>query len=93
MASSRPFCPYRARSCVHYRWHPLFRRRVKVRNVERRGGGRVVNVDAGNGEIKVIAEWMLDAAACSALLLGEPRVSVAALCNLHHRFMLGGVEK
>ncbi|WP_178391874.1 hypothetical protein [Caballeronia sordidicola] len=68
---------------VHYRWHPLFRRRVKVRDVEQRGGGRVVHIDAGDSEVRVIAEWMLDAAACSALVLGEPRVSVAALCNLH----------
>ena len=32
---------------------------------------------------RVIAEWMLDTAACFALVLGEPRLSVAALCNLH----------
>ena len=68
---------------VHYRWHPLFGRRVKVRDVEQRGGGCVVHIDAGDSEVRVIAEWMLDAAACSALVLGEPRVSLAALCNLH----------
>src|ERR1700682_6179670 len=26
---------------VHYRWHPLYGRRVKVRDIEQRGGGRV----------------------------------------------------
>jgi hypothetical protein len=68
---------------VQYRWHPLFRRRVKVRDVEQRSGGRIVHIDAGDGAVKVIAEWMLDAAACSAMRLGEPRVSVVALSNLH----------
>jgi hypothetical protein len=25
---------------VHYRWHPLYGRRVKVRDIKQRGGGR-----------------------------------------------------
>lgn len=83
MASSRSFCPYRQEVEVHYCWHPLCGRRVKVRDIERRGGGRVVHIDAGDGEVRVIAGWMLDAAVCSALALGKPRVDVTALCNLH----------
>lgn len=68
---------------VHYRWHPLYRRRVKVRDVELRGGSPVVHVETDGGVVKLIAMWMLDAPACSAMVLGEPRVSVAALHNLH----------
>jgi hypothetical protein len=68
---------------VHYRWHPLYGRRVKVRDVEERSGGRVVHVEAGPGIVRVMAAWMLDRAVCSAMELGEPRVTVAALCGLH----------
>ncbi|CAH2784541.1 MAG: hypothetical protein CBHOC_1736 [uncultured Caballeronia sp.] len=31
----------------------------------------------------MIAAWMLDAAICSAMVLGEPKVTVEALHNLH----------
>jgi hypothetical protein len=34
----------------------------------------------------MIAGWMLDAAVCSALELGEPRINVATLSELH-RFL------
>jgi len=68
---------------VHYRWHPLYGRRVKVRDIEQRGRGHVVHVESDPCVVKVIAAWMLDPAACSAMKLGEPRVTVAALCDLH----------
>jgi hypothetical protein len=68
---------------VHYRWHPLYGRRVKVRDVELRGGSQVVHIDAGCGTVRMIAGWMLDAAACSCMELGDPRVTIAALCSLH----------
>jgi hypothetical protein len=68
---------------VHYRWHPLYGHRVKVRDVEQRGGSRVVHIDAGCGTVKMIAGWMLDAAVCSSMKLGDPRVTVMALRNLH----------
>src|ERR1700738_2141648 len=63
---------------VHYRWHPLYGRRVKVRDIEQRGGGRVVHIEADPGVVRVVAEWMLDAAVCSAMEPGEPRVTLAA---------------
>jgi hypothetical protein len=47
---------------VHCRWHPLYGRRVKVRDIEHRGGGQVVHIEADD-EVKLIAGWMLDAAA------------------------------
>ena len=68
---------------IHYLWHPLYGRRVKVKDIERRGGGQVVHVEADPGVIRMIAGWMLDAAICSAMVLGEPRVTVATLHNLH----------
>jgi hypothetical protein len=68
---------------VHYRWHPLYGRRVKVRDVEERSGGRVVHVEAAPGIVRVVAAWMLDRAMCSAMEVGEPRVTVAVLCDLH----------
>src|ERR1700737_487634 len=68
---------------VHYRWHPLYGRRVKVRDIEQRGGGRVVHIEADPGVVRVVAGRMLDAAVCSAMEPGEPRVTLAALRSLH----------
>jgi hypothetical protein len=31
----------------------------------------------------MIAGWMLDAPTCSSMALGDPKVTVTALCNLH----------
>lgn len=43
----------------------------------------MVHVEAGPGIVRVVAAWMLDRAVCSAMELGEPRVTVAVLCALH----------
>jgi hypothetical protein len=67
---------------VHYRWHPLHGRRVKVRDVEERSGGRVVHVEASPGVVRVVSAWMLDRVMCSGMALGEPRVTVAVLSEL-----------
>ena len=42
-----------------------------------------MHVDAAPGVVKVVAAWMLDSTECSAMELGEPRVTVAALSDLH----------
>ncbi|WP_429551862.1 hypothetical protein [Paraburkholderia sp. MM5477-R1] len=68
---------------VRYRWHPLYGRRVKVRDIDQRGGGRVVHIEADPGVVRMVAEGMLDAAVCSAMESGEPKVTLAALRNLH----------
>jgi hypothetical protein len=68
---------------VHYRWHPLYGQQVKVRDIEQRGGSQVVHIEAAAGVVKMIAGWMLDAAICSAIELGEPRGTVATLSELH----------
>jgi hypothetical protein len=65
---------------VHYRWHPLYGRRVCQQYSEQRAGGRVVHVEASPGVIVVLADWMFDCAACSGMeKTGAPRVDVATL--------------
>lgn len=44
----------------------------------------MVHVEAMPGVVFVMAAWMLDAAACSAMELGAPRVALPALTELHH---------
>ena len=69
---------------VFYRWHALYGRRVRRQYSEHRATGDVVHVEVEPGVVLVVAAWMLDAASCSGMELGEPRVSVAALADLHH---------
>src|SRR5260370_23090558 len=68
---------------VHYRWHALYGRRVRRQYVERRAGGDVVHVEVAPGVVIVVAAWMLDPAACAGMGLGAPRVTLAALAELH----------
>lgn len=43
--------------------------------------------------ITIVPAWMLDPAVCVGMKLGEPRVSVAALRELHHRLVERGLRK
>jgi hypothetical protein len=52
---------------VHYRWHPLYGRRIKVRDIKQRVGGRVGHIEAVLGIARVVPEWMPDAVAFSAM--------------------------
>jgi hypothetical protein len=69
---------------VHYRWHPLFGRRVRRHYGEQRASGEVVHVEAAPGVVTVVAAWMLDPVACAEMEIGAPRVALAALAELHH---------
>jgi hypothetical protein len=40
----------------------------------------------------VVAAWMLDPAVCAGMQLGVPRVSVAALVDLHHLLVEGSLR-
>lgn len=69
---------------VFYRWHALYGRRLLRQYGEHRATGDVVYVEVEPGVVLVMAAWMLDAASCSGMELGEPCASVAALADLHH---------
>ena|SRR5215467_13374000 len=45
---------------VHYRWHPLYGRRVRQHYTEQRASGRIVHIEVQPGVITVVAAWMLD---------------------------------
>src|SRR4051812_8370426 len=68
---------------VHYRWHPLYGRRVCLRRSEQRSSGRFVQIEAEPGVVTVMAAWMLDPVACAGMEIGVRRVSADALIELH----------
>jgi hypothetical protein len=78
---------------VHYRWHPLYGRRLRQQYSEQRVGGRVVHVEATPGVIIVLAAWMLDPAACAGMKIGAPRADVAALSDLHRLLVERGFRR
>jgi hypothetical protein len=49
-------------------------------------------VDDGSGLVTMVPAWMLDPAVCVGMKLGEPRVSVSALRELHHRLVDRGLR-
>jgi hypothetical protein len=75
---------------VHYRWHPLYGRRVRRYYSERRASGEVVHVEAAPGVVTVVAAWMLEPLACAGMEIGAPRVALAALVDLHHLLIAQG---
>jgi hypothetical protein len=68
---------------VHYRWHALYGRCLRRQYVERRAGGEWFTSRKAPGVVIVVAAWMLDPAACAGMSLGVPRVTLAALAELH----------
>ena len=77
---------------IHYRWHPLYGRKVCYRDSEQRGRGCVVHIDDGSGAVTVVPAWMLDPVVCVSMTLGEPRVAVAALRELRHLLVERGLR-
>ena len=78
---------------VHYRWHPLYGRRVRRQYSEQRAAGRFVHVEAAPGVVTVVAAWMLDPVACAGMEIGAPRVAVSALVDLHHLLIERGFRR
>ena len=77
---------------IHYRWHALHGRPVRLFYSERRREADVVLVEGEQGAGIVVAAWMLDSATCAALTFGEPQVSVAALCDLGRLLFEHGLQ-
>src|SRR5690349_4784052 len=68
---------------VHYRWHPLYGRRVRWHYSEQRLTGRVIHVEPIPGVVTAIAAWMLDPVVCAGMAtIGAPCVSISALLDL-----------
>jgi hypothetical protein len=67
---------------VHYRWHPYFGQKVRIRQVQERADGRYVRVQDPGGIVVLMASWMLDPLLCAAMTVGPPRVDYATLIEL-----------
>jgi hypothetical protein len=68
---------------VRYRWHPLYGRRVRRIQSERRASGELVHVELAPGAVTILPAWKLDAVYCAGLKVGAPQASLTALCRLH----------
>ena len=55
---------------------------MRVERVDSRKIGRFVHVEVAPGVFTVVAEWMLDASACTGMEIGAPRASLEALADL-----------
>lgn len=78
---------------VHYRWHGLYGRRLKVHGTKSSRAGAVVYVETAPGVVILIAAWMLDPLACAGMELGAPRVTVEALADLQRLLRAGGSRR
>src|SRR5271156_6729653 len=58
---------------VHYRWHPLYGRRLRVEHSEQRASGRVIHVEVAPGTVTILPDWMVDASVCAGMAIGAPR--------------------
>lgn len=67
----------------HYRWHPFYGGCFRHEGREDRASGAIVRVEVRPGEVIQVAEWMLDRALCAGMEMGEPRVAVTSLIELH----------
>src|SRR5260370_30232258 len=75
---------------VHYRWHPLYGRRVRQHRSEQRLAGRYVYLEAAPGVVTVVAALMLDPVTCAAMAIGAPRVAELVLVYLFHLLIARG---
>lgn len=57
--------------------------RFRHEGCEDRASGAIVRVEVKPGEIIQVAAWMLDRSSCAHMEMGEPRVSVSGLMELH----------
>src|SRR6185436_20603197 len=64
---------------IAYLWHPLNGRRLRIAQRAKRGTDEVLLVEERAGFLRELPTWMCDAAACAAMTLGPPAVSIVAL--------------
>src|SRR5262249_41229066 len=76
---------------VHYRWHPLFGRRLRTRRRVGWPDGEHLDCELSDGTIARIPLWMVDAVACATHSIGKPEVSVLALMDL--RQLLNALDR
>jgi hypothetical protein len=83
-ASGRsPHCTAVARTVtVHYQWHPLHGRTLRVLRRQPGKNGVQVFYEHEDGRRGALPEWMTDSAACSTMALGSPVVAIEALLRL-----------
>ena len=78
-----PHCTAVARTVtVHYRWHPLHGRTLRVLRFQPGKSGVQIFYEHEDGPRGAIPEWMTDSAACSMMALGCPVVAIEALLQL-----------
>ena len=68
---------------VHYRWHPLYGRSMRLVLTEQRASGQIAHVELAPGNVTMVAAWKLDPAICDSMHIGAPQVSPTALRHLH----------
>lgn len=67
---------------IHYPWHPLHGKRVRLVSRTARDGVDVVHLETRNGLSRELPAWMCDEAHCATLSRGAAQVSVEALIEL-----------
>ncbi|MCK6590688.1 MAG: DUF5372 family protein [Polyangiaceae bacterium] len=67
---------------IHYRWHPLFGRSLRVVRYITRIGRDFVHCEMPDSTVARIPRWMTDATECSAMAMGTPQLSLDALVEL-----------
>jgi hypothetical protein len=67
---------------VHYRWHPLFGKEIRIAYREHRNCEDVVVFETTDRARTILPAWMLDAGACAAMSMGQACVAISALLEL-----------
>jgi hypothetical protein len=70
------------RQTIHYRWHPLHGRSVRVRRAVARADGDYVFCELPDATICGLPKWMMDAGECARHSEGPALVSADALASL-----------
>ena len=67
---------------VEYRWHPLYRKKLRLLRRTAHSGAAVVHVETSRTVSRELPAWMVDGPLCRGMDLGPPQVSIVALNDL-----------